>query len=246
MIDAASQTLLFASPAPPAKTAEARRIGCTTGTPEWFTPPTIIAAARRVMGGIDLDPATCLAAQAIIQAATYYTVEDSGLFHAWTGRIWLNPPFDAPTIRRFVAKLVNAYQAGDVAQAVLLTDAGTDTRWFHTALDAATAVCFSRGRIHFLTTQGLSGSPTRGQAMFYFGSAVKRFQRHFRRFGKVILLQRAKTTTAVCQHFRREFPPARRHSRYCSAACKQAAYRARKTVEGVTVVAVTNGRKSTP
>ncbi len=171
MIDAASQTLLFASPAPPAKTAEARRIGCTTGNPEWFTPPTIIAAARRVMGGIDLDPATCPAAQAIIGATTYYTVDDSGLFHAWTGRIWLNPPFDAPTIRRFVVKLVDAYHAGDVQQAVLLTDAATDTRWFHVALDGATAVCFHRGRVRFLTPQGVAGSPTRGRPSSTSGRA---------------------------------------------------------------------------
>jgi ParB family chromosome partitioning protein len=197
------------------------------------------------MGGIDLDPATCPAAQAMIQAGAYYTVDDSGLLHSWTGRVWLNPPFSMPLIARFVGKLVEHYQAGDVTQAVLLVDAATDTRWFHVALDAAAAICFHRGRVRFLTPAGRAGSPTRGQALFYFGPHPKRFARYFRRFGKVILLQRLTSSTAVCEHCRRQFQPTRWHSRYCSAGCKQAAYRARKTVEGVTDLSVTNGGQTT-
>ena len=40
---------------------------------------------------------------------------------------------------------------------------------------AATAICFPRGRIHFLSPAGDECSPTQGQAFFYFGDDVKPF-----------------------------------------------------------------------
>lgn len=63
-----------------------------TGNNDWFTPPQYLDAAREVMGGIDLDPATHLTAQKVVQASTFYTKEDDGLSKEWHGRVWLNPP----------------------------------------------------------------------------------------------------------------------------------------------------------
>jgi len=62
----------------------------------WYTPPWLIELVHKLFCGIDTDPATCAAAQAIVQAQTWYTEAEDGLAHVWTGRLWLNPPYSGP------------------------------------------------------------------------------------------------------------------------------------------------------
>lgn len=86
-----------------------------SGNTEWYTPPEIVEAARLVMDGIDLDPASSLRANDIIVKAQDYfsapfmVVVDAvdgmpimapryylggrGLHESWYGRVWLNHPF---------------------------------------------------------------------------------------------------------------------------------------------------------
>lgn len=59
---------------------------------EHYTPPYIIDAARATMGSIDLDPASNSLANTIVQATTYYTINDNGLSKSWHGNVFLNPP----------------------------------------------------------------------------------------------------------------------------------------------------------
>ncbi len=61
-------------------------------TAEHFTPSDIVEAARKVMGSIDLDPASCSKANEIVKAAGYFSREDDGLLHTWQGNVFLNPP----------------------------------------------------------------------------------------------------------------------------------------------------------
>jgi len=58
-----------------------------------LTPVRIVESARRVLGAIDLDPASDALANQSIQAKRFFTKDDDGLNQAWNARtIWLNPP----------------------------------------------------------------------------------------------------------------------------------------------------------
>lgn len=61
---------------------------------ERYTPEYVVNIARGTFdNGIDLDPASNPAANAWIKARRFYTVEDDGLTAAWSGSVWLNPPY---------------------------------------------------------------------------------------------------------------------------------------------------------
>lgn len=62
---------------------------------EWYTPAPIVEACRAALGGvIDLDPATCGASQARVQARTYGTIEKPATLGMWRAArtVFLNPP----------------------------------------------------------------------------------------------------------------------------------------------------------
>lgn len=156
-----------------------------TGEHEWYTPHKYIDAAREVMGEIDLDPASSTAAQKIIKAKKFYTAKDNGLRHPWSGRIWLNPPYSRELIGEFMNKLAEEAGSGRLKEAICLTHNYTDTAWFHNAESIASAICFTRGRIAFISPTGETCAPTQGQAFFYVGNSPNDFARVFTEFGFV-------------------------------------------------------------
>lgn len=149
-------------------------------TTDWHTPFEYIEAARIVLGGIDLDPASSELANQTVKATEYFTTDDNGLNHEWRGRIWLNPPFASGLIEKFVDKLL----ASSFEAAIILVDNATETRWFRKLADNSSAIVFTTGRINFFKGgTHEAGSPTRGQTFFYFGSASDRFFATFQQFG---------------------------------------------------------------
>ncbi len=160
-----------------------RAIG--TGENEWYTPSEYAGMARDVMGGIDLDPASCEQANEAIGATTFYTKEDDGLTKEWTGRVFLNPPYNRDLMPAFVGKLKTSFIDGDVKQAVLLSHNNTDTTWFHSLTSASSAICFPKKRIKFYRDDEVA-APTNGQAFFYLGDRVEKFIEVFRDIGFVV------------------------------------------------------------
>jgi hypothetical protein len=158
------------------------------GVVEWYTPAEYIEAARKVMGSIDLDPATSDFAQKTVGAATHYTAADDGLSQDWSGTVWMNPPFKMPEVSQFIGKLCGAVDAGDVPHAVVVTNNNTDTKWWHQAAERAAAICFTRGRVKWYNAAQPDCSPTNGQTFFYFGSRAKTFTKVFSDFGFVVTL----------------------------------------------------------
>jgi phage N-6-adenine-methyltransferase len=161
------------------------------GKNEWYTPAKYIEMARKVIGAIDLDPASSDKAQEIVRAERYTTAADDGLTQEWRGRVWLNPPYSQPAdIYVWVSKLVTEVRAGRVSAAIMLTHNCTDTAWFHEAASVANAICFTRGRIKFIDEKGDEcGMPPNGQTFFYFGDDACGFADVFAHIGLVAPLR---------------------------------------------------------
>lgn len=156
-----------------------------SGQNEWYTPAAFIEAARQVMGGIDLDPASSEIANRTVKATRYFTAEDNGLAQDWPAcRIWMNPPYAQPLISQFSEKIADAADAG--AEAVVLVNNATETVWFQRMLKSANALCFPQSRVRFLDPEGNPGAPLQGQAVLYFGSNVSGFTASFRGFGGIV------------------------------------------------------------
>lgn len=162
-----------------------------TGENEWYTPQEHIDAAYKVLGSIDLDPASSEIANQRVKAGRIFTIADDGLTKEWGGKVWMNPPYAQPHIANFIEKLASEYEAGRVTEAIALTHNYTDTQWFHRAALSCAAICFTRGRIGFLSPEGKRAAPTQGQAFFYYGSKVEQFIESFCRIGFVVEVRNA-------------------------------------------------------
>ena len=73
-----------------------------TGEQENYTPREIIIDVKKVLGSINLDPASCFLAQETIQAENFFTEKEDGLNQNWYGNVFLNPPYQQPLMNQFV------------------------------------------------------------------------------------------------------------------------------------------------
>lgn len=163
---------------------------------EWYTPAQYVYAARELMRGIDVDPASNATANQIIKALTYYDIESNGLDKPWYGRVWLNPPYGrdngGSNQEVWSHRLLEQYKAGITKEAVLLVNANTEAKWFQPFYDYL--ICFTNHRIKFYSTDGTPNQPTQGNALIYLGNNQDRFIEIFEQFG--VVLTRAKRKIA--------------------------------------------------
>jgi phage N-6-adenine-methyltransferase len=150
---------------------------------ERYTPPAIIDAARAVMGGIELDAASCETANQIVKAEFYFTAEDNALIQTWRAKtVWCNPPYGKIKNKSmagiFLDKMISEYDAGNFEQGIILVNACPSASWFKPAYRFP--ICFTDGRIAFLdyTLTPLT-QPTKDNALIYIGQNVERFAHRF-------------------------------------------------------------------
>ena len=162
----------------PAEDAESRpHVTNNSGEVEWYTPAEVIAAAREVMGDIDLDPASCDTANDIVNAAEFYDKEQDGLSLEWHGRVFMNPPYAAGLVGVFTDKLLSHVRTESVSEAVVLVNNATETKWFQALAQASDAICFPKSRIRFWNpNRNESMTGLQGQAVVYFGPNTGRFR----------------------------------------------------------------------
>jgi ParB family chromosome partitioning protein len=152
---------------------------------EWYSPKIYIDAARKVLGEIELDPASCVKANRVVKAKWYFSKEDDGLAQEWKKQVWLNPPY-GDVGPKFVAKLIRDYESGRVKEAILLVNSHcTDTKWFQPLFGCL--MCFTDHRSKFWNAETTSStSPTHGSVLVYFGKNPRKFEKHFKQFGAVL------------------------------------------------------------
>ena len=151
---------------------------------EWYTPAKYIEAARAVMGGIDLDPASNVHANEVVGAVVFYDAQSNGLLHDWPGRVWMNPPYGGQQ-SEFTQRLVSQFAAGITTEAVVLLSAhATETDWFAPLWDHT--LCFTDHRINFYRATGVSVNSTHGSVFVYLGPKRAAFVREFSRWGHIV------------------------------------------------------------
>ena len=153
------------------------------GNNEWYTPEPYIKAACAVMGCIDLDPASSIIANKIVNAKIFYSEEDNGLTKPWAGKVWMNPPYAAEYISKFCEKISTHYSAGEVTEAIILVNNATETAWFNTLVKVSSAVVFPCSRVKFYAPDGKLAAPLQGQAVIYMGKNPESFIQEFKQFG---------------------------------------------------------------
>ena len=174
-------------------------------SPEWYTPGAFVEAARRVMGGIDLDPASHEEANATVKAKQFYTEEDDGLAQRWSGRVFVNPP--SGLVAQFWGVLMGAWQHGEIEQAIWI---GYSLEQLQTlqSLNFPSpiehSICIPKRRIAFveneakrlarvakLTAMGKTpnkkSSPSHGNYVTYLGPSPSKFVTEFGGFGVVVI-----------------------------------------------------------
>lgn len=158
-----------------------------SGNTEYYTPSKIIEAARRVMGSIDLDPASSSIANKTVMATKIYTEKDNGLEYAWAGNVWMNHPFGRKQNATWINKLISEYTNGYVNQACCITYASTAEAWYQPL--SVFPQCFLSPRTNYrLPDSSIKRGATKGSVVTYLGCLEDKFIREFMRFGAVKVL----------------------------------------------------------
>jgi ParB family chromosome partitioning protein len=179
----------------------------SSASSRWFTPPEILDAARAVLGPIELDPASEPAANEVVQASRYLTVNDNGLIHPWGNpeSIWLNPPGGKKCNESLPAlfwyRLMTRYASRAFGHAIVMAFSMEQlaiTQGLHyegyRSLAARSMLdfpfCVPRARIRFVSPDGGKRSPTHANAIVYVPCRIDRtdcFVAAFEQFGKVVV-----------------------------------------------------------
>ena len=161
-----------------------QHINQTSGDVEYYTPPAIIEAAARVMGTIDLDPASSATANQRVKAVRIFTEADDGLTQEWHGKVWLNHPFGKKENAKWINKLEEEYRAKRVTEALCITYACTSEKWFQPLLQRPQ--CFLSPRTNYHLPDGsVKKGVTKGSVVTYFGVDVAAFSEAFASLGVV-------------------------------------------------------------
>lgn len=154
----------------------------------WRTPPHIVEMVRKVLGGIDLDPASDIGANQIVKAERILTAEDNALECGWScagQSIYLNPPGGktngCSNAALFWGKLMRERKYSGFNHAIFLGFnlgilRSAQTKAFSSPLDFP--LCVPRQRIRFVHPDGrFAKSPSHDNVIIYVPGSVNKSAR---------------------------------------------------------------------
>lgn len=169
----------------------------SSATDSWGTPSEYIEAARRVLGGIDLDPASSAEWNETVKATFFFDEEDNGLEQEWFGNVFLNPP--GGKVRNeslsglFWRKLIHEREAERFRHAIVVAfnlNALQQTQAGFSPSMCFFPFCVPAARVKY--RDGLTGeaaAPPHASAFVYVPGTVDvwaKFRYEFSRFGAVV------------------------------------------------------------
>jgi len=158
---------------------------------DWYTPAIYVDSARAAMGGIDLDPASCEAANETVKATEFWTAADNPIERDWRGRVFMNPPYGKTNAGESVAnvfceKAIAEYASidGNVEQVIILVNLSSSQNWQAKLYNDQ--ICLVDHRIQFISGDGEENkNPTQQNVFIYLGEGDG-FAREFRKHGYIM------------------------------------------------------------
>jgi len=145
---------------------------------EWYTPKYIFEALG---SEFDLDPANAAPNGWHVPAKRLFS--ERGLEQAWSGHVWLNPPFGGRN--SLTGWLLKFFDHGD---GIVLVPDRTSAPWFQRAAKRANAILFLSPKVKFERPDGTLGkSPSTGTALMAAGpKACEALRRAAPRLGLLV------------------------------------------------------------
>jgi hypothetical protein len=163
---------------------------------EWYTPKWLLHPIlevlwyhnhHQVLGEINLDPASSLKANEVIQAEKYYTKQDNGLQQRWFGKVFCNPPSGIilgvkSLLLLFWEAAVNKYEV-EYDEGLFLLKLDLQSPAYHHFLTKPFCLLSNmKFRPNGEETEYLS---PHGYVMVYFGTNVDHFVSVFENYGSI-------------------------------------------------------------
>lgn len=161
---------------PPAVNGRAKPAPVTAPQPQ-----IIIERAIDVLGSIDLDVYSTIAT---LPAKNRYTPQDDALAQAWRGRVWMSG-VPGRSIEKWVDKLNQEYEHGEVLAAVALLPARVNAKWWRKL--AAYPFCGIHGLVEMVKPDGTKTKLSTPSAVVYWGQQLTRFATVFSKLGTIYI-----------------------------------------------------------
>jgi len=152
---------------------------------EWYTPSKIKKAVYNTLLKIDLDPCSN-PGYPNIEATHHYTKIDNGLTKIWWGNVYMNPPYGSHT-KKWVRKMIDSYQSGNVLQALILLPARIETNYWYDLSPCVSMWCAIHNRIKFSSDSSskIKNVGSFGSAMMLLSDDISTQERFIDNFGKI-------------------------------------------------------------